>query len=971
MAIPNYVRPQLTIEQVLQVLPAGTVSRLTPIAIGPQYLLNRYGKETVPGETFLDEGLTMSYKYIDANGATQSLPSSHTVDISSVRIFGENLEAELCYFPDSADHPIEIQDLSNPHILRIDKGETVGYADFTGANLDSLFAGRDVQVGDLAYIDDGNRIVKRTVVGLRGRPTAASYGVNAGKTDSKAANSAYNPATLANPTPDFYTVTAPSGWSFQVVTVTNFNLNVLGGSVLSTAQGMVNGEEYTITVQVGGTAASGLARVNISSKSGLYSATNVAVVNASAGSPAGTAGDFQIADGALAGAVIDIRGPGGAAAVMTAGQVFKIQVLAPYERLDDTQNLVLSGAYTGTKDTTYLIKVVTGTTGDVSEDAVVEVSDTAGIDEVTEVTLPADGTSFLLGTYGLSATFDLTLAGGNEVDHAGLRAGDVYYVHAVAAAESTTEFNGAVLDGPAVDTSLFNDPTTELDVRFRVAYTGEILSTMAADGEAWVATTDEITVDPNVALEIPARDASPGDEWVPFVDAGSSMPPVKTGKLYASYRALVPAPSTEDRILIETVSDITDNLGTIDLDNDLAFGANEMLSGANGKAIYALRTAGTSLANYTAAFRKIESTDTVYALCVLSDDLEIQQAGASHCESMSGKEIKNFRRIYVATDSPGSYSVLAPATGDPNYTATVSDYNGQGNLLVTTQDDVDFTLLDIGDGDRFLLTGASDTEYEIDQVLSETELLLKTGPVAAISPAEPFELWRADTPESQIDYVIQRSRALNSRRAINVWVQDGTRLIGGVSTRVPNRFVAAEIAGLRCAVLPQQGLSMTEIQSITDCPAMYIRYNRTDLNRAGAEGVFIITQEAESGTVFIRHQLTTDSSNGSLYYEDSAGVNIDDLSFKFKDALSGYVGKKNVTADTLSDIYNDCWSILHEATQTDRAVDYGPQLNGFEDPVVEADAILKDRVNVYAVVEIPLPLNQLAVTLEGTVDFDL
>ena len=46
-------------------------------------------------------------------------------------------------------------------------------------------------------------------------------------------------------------------------------------------------------------------------------------------------------------------------------------------------------------------------------------------------------------------------------------------------------------------------------------------------------------------------------------------------------------------------------------------------------------------------------------------------------------------------------------------------------------------------------------------------------------------------------------------------------------------------------------------------------------------------------------------------------------------------------------------------------------MKGFEDPVVEADDVLKDRVNVYALVEIPLPLNHLAVTLEGTVDFDL
>jgi len=925
MAIQNYVRPQLTIEQVLAILPEATLNRLTPIVIGPQYLLNRYGSETTPGETFLSAGQTVDYKYTDSAGSTQTLPSTYVVDLDSVKLYGEDMEAEYAHIPTGHANPIKIESIANSHILRID---TVTFA---GGTLDSTFSGRDMVVGDLAYINDGNRIVKRTVIGLRGTPTAASYGsdTDGSKDDTELRNSAYNPATLAS--------------------------------------------EFTITVTQGGTAASGDARVNISSKSGLYSATNVTPVNASAGSPVGTAGDFQIADAALAGAVLDIRGPSGASSALVVGQVFKIQILHGYDQLDTNQAALsdTGSGYTGPSDTTYLVRVTTGTTGDVAEDAVVEISDTAGLETVTSVTVPADGTDFLVGTYGLQMNFDVTGGGAGTVTQGGLRAGDIYYVHAVAAGESTTEFNGAVLDGPAVDTSLFSNPATAIAVKFRIAYTGEIPSTSAADGVAWSADADEITVDPSVALEVPARDSSPGDEWVPFVDQTDIMPPATISKIYASYRAIVPTTTTEDKILIETTSDITDNLGTQDLDNDLAYGAKCMLNGANGKSIYALRTAGDTVTDYTNALKKLESTDGVYALAPMTTNLAVMQAVASHCESMSTKEEKNFRRCYVATDSPGSYAVLKPATGSPNYTATVGDYSGQGNLLVTSGDSTDFTTLDIGNGDRFILTGASDTEYEIDSVLSATEILLKTGPTSPINPAESFELWRADTPESQVDYVAAQSKALASRRAINVWVENGTALIDGVSTIIPNRYIAAEIAGLRCAVLPQQGLSMTEIQTITNAPSMYVRYNRTDLDRAAENGTFIITQEAESGDVFIRHQLTTDVSNGSLYYEDSAGVNIDDISFKLKDVLNGYVGKKNVTEDTLNDIYNDCWTVLNDASQTERSSDFGPQLNGFEDPVVAADAVLKDRVNVDAVIFIPLPLNQLVVTVEGTVDFDL
>jgi hypothetical protein len=320
MAILNYVRPQLTIEQILQVLPAGTVSRLTPIAIGPQYLLNRYGKETVPGQTFSDNGLTLAYKYISSAGATLPLPAGHTVDLNSVKVYGENLEVELASFTGSSGD-IEIEDLSNPNILRIEKGSS-GNDNFAGTGRHTSFRGRDVKVGDLVYVNDGNRIVKRTVIALRGRPVAASFGTNAAQDNSTAANSSYNPIDNQTPSPNRNLVSAPSGWTCSAVT-TGFNLNVIGGSLLNTAAGMVSGEEYTITVQVGGVSTSTAVRVNIRSKSGLYSATNVGVTNSN--------GSFVISDPALAGASITLTGPLGASSEMTPGQVFKVQLIAAYE----------------------------------------------------------------------------------------------------------------------------------------------------------------------------------------------------------------------------------------------------------------------------------------------------------------------------------------------------------------------------------------------------------------------------------------------------------------------------------------------------------------------------------------------------------------------------------------------------------------------------------------------------------------
>ena len=474
--------------------------------------------------------------------------------------------------------------------------------------------------------------------------------------------------------------------------------------------------------------------------------------------------------------------------------------------------------------------------------------------------------------------------------------------------------------------------------------------------------------------------ASPVVDIAEF-NAGSTGRELKDGRgqLLVSYRAQRATTSTESLIEIATVSDIIDKLGTIDMENEIAFGANEAFSGSQGKVIYALRVADDTTTAYSDSLKKIEATDMVYALTPMTAKQSVQQLVATHCESMSQKDVKNFRRCYVGTDSPGSYAALSRYNGSViQVSITVSN---AGYVLDVVTAGVNLETFDVTQGDIVKMidsngnyTGSS---YTIAQVTDANTAYLTTGP--ATSQTQVFaEFWKADTPESQAAYVADVSAALGSRRAVNVWVENGTRIIDGVRTVIPNKYIAAEIAGLRSAVIPWQGLTLTEINSITDAPAMYTRYSRTLLNTVAASGTFIITQEAESGGIFIRHQLTTQSNEGSLAYEDSIGVSLDAISFRVKDALNIFVGRKNVTRQTLEEIYDAVWTILNDATTSSAIADYGPQLNGFTNKSgernkldVAAHPTLKDRVQVYARLLMPLPLNTLEVILDASVDFAL
>jgi hypothetical protein len=488
---------------------------------------------------------------------------------------------------------------------------------------------------------------------------------------------------------------------------------------------------------------------------------------------------------------------------------------------------------------------------------------------------------------------------------------------------------------------------------------------------------DEFTVDVDNAQVITDSPAF----TIPEFNTGSQARNLKdgVGELQVSYRALREPTTTESLIEIATASDITTELGTIDLENPLAFGVNEAFSGSQGKTLYALRVGADTTDAFSTALLKIEATDTVYALCPLTDRQEVKQLVATHCESMSQKDVKNFRRCYVGTDSPGEYAALRRYNGNTiQADITVS---GSGIVLDVLTAGVNLQTLGLVEGDivkminwNGVYTGA---EYEVLNVTDTNTVYLSTGPGTSVSGVY-VEFWKADTPDSQADYIIAASAALGSRRAVNVWVENGTRLLNGTQTVIPNKFVAAEITGLRTAVIPWQGLTLTEVNSVTNAPAMYTRYSRTLLNTVAAAGTMIVTQEAENAGVFIRHQLTTQTNEGSLAYEDSVGVSIDSISFQIKDSLSSFVGRKNVTAQTLREIYDTVWVLLNTATTTSAIADYGPQLNGFTNKAGERNKIdvdvhptLKDRVQVYAKLLIPLPLNVLEVVLDATVDFAL
>lgn len=941
--ITQYTKPQDTITLLLERVVQGVAKRSNPVVIAPQYLLSRRGSETLPAVAWTTPPTTITLSY-DLDGTTTVLPSTYVTDIADVTLWADGVLLALDKTAARAWAPVTTDDNVLSTKLRVSSGVISG----TGwdDNGSTGFA-RKLAVGDsLLCWDDFSSAVRRKITALVGTEHPASVATSGA--------GAYNVDDLA------VAEVTEAGTVFSAVDFGG--ANTWSASYTGAKVGTGSGDIFsmTFTTVVSETSAV-VTAVKASTGATL---TGTAACTAHSGAEEWT---ITLVDGAATNTlVLDVT----CATVLAEDATSVITVLSAYDHSAyDTIAATNATAYTGLTDTRVVIEVTKGSIVK-TDPHEFRVSDTKG--RGAPVLRAAANMNADLVLTGETAYLGLTVT----LPDAAYRKGDIFYMDVTAAGESATVFNGVVLDGPAFDTGL-NPSGTNLHARAVTPYTGQIESTWCSD---WALASNVLTFGTvsftSLALE--------GLEAV----AGY-------GTISAGFRSIVPVPSSETWITIYDTSEIPAALGPIDMDNPIAYAASRAFGGTQGTPVYALRVAGLATADYASALIKISNTDMVYALTTAgAQTTEVMTLVKDHCESQSAPTKKNFRRVYLGVDSPGEYLRVGADSLGLTAKARILPHAGHNVLLSFSTDetdvDVDLVASGVVAGDIVkVYNGAVDdagnataVEYEILSLVEPesgaktTQALLveKVTPISLLDQNTIAEVWAADTADNQIDYLVAVAKSLGSRRAIVVWCENGTTLVNGATATVSSQYIAAEIAGLRCALLPQEGTTTYELTSVTSAPAMYTRYTEEQLNRAAANGVMVVCQEYPDGPVFIRHQLTTDTSNGLLAWEDSVGVNLDDQGFQVKDAFVGYRGRKNVTERTRKEIEDQLFQLVFNMTQTLVNQDIGPQITGFANEAGEVNKvtvkfhpIYKDRFITFYRPGMPVPLNGIDHTIFGEV----
>lgn len=929
-----YVLPQVQVFQELNAVPTGQIE--------PQPAFISGGHAQLIRESEADEKADGLLGYYEDAAETcytwPNRPAGGVVDTDYTRVHIDS--ALLRYFEDLIGAGDTISTVAST-VNKVRASATNWVANGATYPRDSDLKERDVQVGDIAKI--------RAVVG------GDSYELITSVTGFEADAVASSVAAASGDSGNQTTQSAPTATSSYTGDTDYVNCVDVDSIDQSSYDGLDDGdvnETYVVTViqgSAGGDATT--ATLRVASVSGNDDVAEV--TPAAFGSPTtiGTRGVTVTWDDQASAAcslsadnnsVSDIDFLVGQAWTISVGQAFT----AP--------TATSGGTYTGAKDVTYIIEVTRGGTYsiDTSVSPQVTVTTNLGTDASGPTNVTASGGAIAAGTQGVTVSFDGT----------GLRKGDIYLI--AAAAETDGPYRTLILANNFASEVQANG-ATEVDLTLYIKKDIEVSENRAESPgtKNWTTSATEVCLNSGVT----ALDSSWTDSGVPEPLPVFSLSSAGYGQAYVTARYWL----SDLCAGIEQISDIaqldSQVSGKLHPDNPLKWALSKALANNNGVDVSYVSVCDPSDTDaWLTVLELADGRRDTYGFVPLTRNKTVLDTFLAHVQNQATPEQASWRTVWtnllgdpekVIVDSDASSDgeeVLATLEDDPDTSGTQYTYlqvpAGNGEFVSNS--------VEAGDIVRYLYTadgfgGFTWSEFVVDAVINEDTIrLVAPGHTTNVATAQKIEIWRNLT-DTELSEELALTDGFSNRRLLSTWPDT----IGSGGYTFDGYHLNAALAALASGVVPQQGLTNVAINGFDDLSRTVGKFNRSQLDTMAEGGVWIVTQDRESGEVFTRHAITTGDQDDLNQREESITRNLDSISFFFADLLAPYIGTANVT-DSLIDVLR---AEIHAGIETLRGRNFTEKLGG---QIVDATltelrrhASLKDRLVVIIELDLPEPLN--------------
>ena len=875
---PGYQVPHDTLTQVLDTVGTPNVNRMNPVLIGTQYLLSVNDGRPLAGDTFSTSTVNATYRTATATSTTAVDTNNNTVDLASVQLIADQLEAVV-----SGSLALNSAGTSGSD-FRVRLSANSFYTT-TGSGLASALNSRPVAPGDVLKVTatSGGAVAYCKVIDYLPTPLTAAVG-SVVKTGAMG------------------TATVTTSGTYLGTTDTSFVVRILSNdAALLPVAPPLAGITYTNVTQA-----------QLTSIIAYTTAVNAALA---ANGVTHTA--FETTPTTCT-------------------------VVPGVSGIDTGRWTTLSASVTAAA----ALKIVTAT-----------VYDTVGLHTTRTIKWASDADKVLLLEDQPSSLTGLLM---NIVETTNASTvGNIYTVTVSGSGVSSTLFNGLVLDTPAYPFGNTGALTAVVVSRF----SGPLTAANTQSGIGPVATPTATYV----AYTGSSLGVSTGGAFYNFTDG--------RGTVRVAFRAAVKTSATEAPILVSPGDDLS-RFGEYHDDNDIGYGVRAMQTGAGSVSFYVLRTDGDNTTALAAGLQKLRSSDLFYTLALLTNRTDTAQMLRDDITAASAPTSMKWRKGYVGYDSPASYVLWGnlAATGTARTATLVNE-----QLTVSTgvsRNEGDFVSANVRPGDLVRFSGQT-TDFTVASIVAGVNgtswQLMVTGASADITTPTAFTITKPNSADNVADFIITTAGQIGNPsngtasdgRMTLLWGDNLQSAMVDTGT-LPNKYLAAWAAGLRCSLFPQQGIATYQVPIVLSAPSMHTKFTPDVLNRMSACGVTVVTQDTSDTPVYILDQVTTCTTGGLLKFQDSLHHIVDAFSYAIKDGQVGLKGRKNATRVTASAVANIslrtaidfCQVPLSEFKVAGPRVIAFYNEDGVENQVtVKRSANLVNRLATYIQIDVPVPLN--------------
>lgn len=433
-----------------------------------------------------------------------------------------------------------------------------------------------------------------------------------------------------------------------------------------------------------------------------------------------------------------------------------------------------------------------------------------------------------------------------------------------------------------------------------------------------------------------------------------------SGAVYIAYNAL----RTDLSNQVMTINNTLDNegqFGTVDQNNPLALGVQVALANTTTR-VRAIAVPSNDEIGYQTALNLAQS-QRLYALAVMTNDVAVGAALSAHCNQMSTPQaalwrIGFFNSLIPTTTNVGQYTSTIVNANSGNNTITLVN----GNYILTASN-ATFISDGVEAGDMVNITAATGSPSQVGlaqvlNVISNQQLQIQaTGTATAVS----YWVSRTLSNTQRAADVAATSTTFESNRLIHVQPDVAIISVNGANQVLPGYYNCCALAGMVAGQPAQQGFTNMSVAGISNLSDSNFTFTRAQLDTMAAAGTLILVQATSGGVPYVRHELTTDMS--TYYYRELQAVKTwDYVSYFFHDILTPFIGKWNITFQTLGIIRQ---TIISGATllMSQSLPRIGAPLIGYQITSLAQDKTNTDTVNVNLQIQIPSVLNYLNVYL--------